>query len=134
MSEMITNRTSKNTYYNYTDLNRVEAKTAEIADLLTAQGYFTSITVKTNWGKGDYPTAEQMERYLGNVQKCVDNFCAVPGVTLPESMKKLLYTDANNIEKTLAGIERLIDYMLSVMRNCGTFYSGHMSGLRGCSL
>ncbi len=131
---MITNRTSDDTYYNYTDLNRVEAKTAEVAALLTANGYFTTVTVKTDWAKGDKPPKAEMIRYLGNVQKCVDNFCAVPGTTLPESMKKLLYTDANNIEKTLVGIEQLLDYMIAAFRYSGTFYAGHMDGLRGYCL
>lgn len=126
---MITNRTSKDTYYNYTDLNRVEAKTAEIAELLTSQGYFTTITVKTDWEKGDRPTETQMKRYLGNVHKCVDNFCAVPGVTLPVSMKNLLYTDANNIEATLQGLATLVDYMLATLRYSGTFYCGDVDGL-----
>lgn len=131
---MITNRTSNNTYYSYTDLNRVEAKTAEVAALLTANGYVTSIASKTDWSKSDRANGTQMQRYLGNVQRCTDNFCAVPGATLPESMNKLLYTDANNIEKTLIGIEQLLDYMLVVMRSCGQFYSGSMDGLRGYCL
>ena len=88
---MITNRADGNTYYNYSDLNRVEAKTAEAAELLTAQG----------WSMTDFPTQTEMNRYLGNVKKCVNNFCQMPGVTLPDTMDKLDYIGANNIEKTL---------------------------------
>lgn len=134
MSKMITNRTSNDTYYNYTDLNRVETKTAELASLLTAQGYFTTITVKTDWVKGDYPTSEQMKRYLGNVQKCVDNFCSMPNSKLPTTMKNIYYSDANNIEKALVNAEILINYMLEVMRYSGTFYIGNNEGLRGYNL
>ncbi len=54
-----------------------------------------------------------MIRYLGNVQKCVDNFCAVPGTTLPESMKKLFYTETPITLKKLVGIEQLLDYMIA---------------------
>ena len=127
---MVTNRTDGNTYYNYSDLNRVEAKTAEVAELLTAQGYVTTIDVKTDWKMTDFPTQTEMQRYLGNVKKCVNNFCKMPGVTLPDTMDRLDYIGANNIEKTLVDIEKLLEYMLDVMRYSGTFYSGN-EGLRG---
>lgn len=127
---MVTDRADGNTYYNYSDLNRVEAKTAEVAELLTAQGYVTTIDVKTDWKMTDFPTQTEMQRYLGNVKKCVNNFCKMPGVTLPDTMDRLDYIGANNIEKTLIGIEKLLEYMLAVMRYSGTFYSGN-EGLRG---
>ena len=127
---MVTNRADGNTYYNYSDLNRVEAKTAEVAELLTAQGYVTTIDVKTDWKMTDFPTQTEMNRYLGNVKKCVNNFCKMPGITLPDTMDKFDYIGANNIEKTLVGIEKLLEYMLAVMRYSGTFYSGN-EGLRG---
>ena len=127
---MVTDRADGNTYYNYSDLNRVEAKTAEVAELLTAQGYVTTVDVKTDWSMTDFPTQTEMNRYLGNVKKCVNNFCQMPGVTLPDTMDRLDYIGANNIEKTLVGIEKLLEYMLDVMRYSGTFYSGN-EGLRG---
>ena len=127
---MVTDRADGNTYYNYSDLNRVEAKTAEVAELLTAQGYVTTVDVKTDWSMTDFPIQTEMNRYLGNVKKCVNNFCQMPGVTLPYTMDRLDYIGANNIEKTLVGIEKLLEYMLAVMRYSGTFYSGN-EGLRG---
>lgn len=127
---MVTDRADGNTYYNYSDLNRVEAKTAEVAELLTAQGYVTTVVVKTDWKMTDFPTQTEMNRYLENVKKCVNNFCRVPGATLPDTMDRLDYIGANNIEKTLVGIEKLLEYMLAVMRYSGTFYSGN-EGLRG---
>lgn len=127
---MVTNRADGNTYYNYSDLNRVEAKTAEVAELLTAQGYVTTVVVKTDWKMTDFPTQTEMNRYLGNVKKCINNFCKMPGITLPDTMDRLDYIGANNIEKTLVGIEKLLEYMLAVMRYSGTFYSGN-EGLRG---
>ena len=127
---MVTDRADGNTYYNYSDLNRVEAKTTEVAELLTAQGYVTTVVVKTDWLMTDFPTQTEMNRYLGNVKKCVNNFCKMPGITLPDTMDRLDYIGANNIEKMLVGIEKLLEYMLAVMRYSGTFYSGN-EGLRG---
>ena len=43
---MITDRPDGNTYYNYTDLNRVEAKAEELAALMTAEGYIVTVSVK----------------------------------------------------------------------------------------
>lgn len=50
MDNLITDRTYNDVilgtdkgYYNYTDLNRVEEATAELAQLLTAQGYYTAV-------------------------------------------------------------------------------------------
>lgn len=130
---MVTDRADGNTYYNYSDLNRVEAKTAEVAELLTAQGYVTTVDVKTDWTMTDFPTQTEMKRYLGNVKKCVNNFCQVPNITLPDTMDKLDYIGANNIEKTFAGIEKLLEYMLAVMRYSGSFYCGDY-GLRGYTI
>lgn len=127
---MVTNRADGNTYYNYSDLNRVEVKTAEVAELLTVQGYVTTVVVKTDWSMTDFPIQTEMNRYLGNVKKCINNFCQMPGITLPDTMDRLDYIGANNIEKTLVGIEKLLEYMLAVMRYSGTFYSGN-EGLRG---
>lgn len=127
---MVTDRADSNTYYNYSDLNRVEAKTAEVAELLTVQGYVTTVVVKTDWSMTDFPTQTEMNRYLGNVKKCINNFCQMPGITLPDTMDRLDYIGANNIEKTLVGIEKLLEYMLAVMRYSGAFYSGN-EGLRG---
>ena len=98
--------------------------------MLTAQGYVTTVVVKTDWSMTDFPTQTEMNRYLGNVKKCVNNFCHMPGITLPDTMDRLDYIGANNIEKTLVGIEKLLEYMLAVMRYSGTFYSGN-EGLRG---
>ena len=124
MNEMVTNRSSSDAKYNYTDLNRVEAATAEIAALLTAQGYVTTVISKTDWVRTKYPTRTEMERYLGNVKKCVQQFAAVPGVELPESMNNLTYIGANNIEKVLEGIEAMIEQMKAAYIYCGTINCG----------
>ena len=131
MNNMITDRMDNDTFYNYSDLNRVEAKTAQIANMLTVNGYITTIQVKTDWTRSDFPTKKQMIRYLNNVKKCVTQYCNMPGATLPISMNDLDYIGANDIEKTLVNIENLVDYMLSAMRYSGTFFSGHFDSLRG---
>lgn len=83
--------------YNYTDLNRVEAAVAELAEMLGM-----TLTTKTDWTLWDVPVASEMERYLGNVVAIRD---ACPGSPtfpeIPASMSGLTYEGANNIEKVL---------------------------------
>lgn len=83
--------------YNYTDLNRVESAVVELATR-----FGLTLTTKTDWGLWDVPTKSDMERYLNNVitlGKTCPADSELP--TLPDSMNKLTFEDANNIERTL---------------------------------
>lgn len=124
MDNMITDRPNADTYYNYTDLNRVEAAAAEVADLLTAEGYYITITVKTDWARGDLPYKSQMDRYIGNLHYIERQFAPVEGAELPETMAKLDYMGANNIEKFLAGIPPMVEEMIANYRQCNGFECG----------
>lgn len=132
---MITNRPDGNTYYNYTDLNRVEAAAADMAALLSAEGYNVTITVKTNWTmmspfstlsqvKAHFPTHSNMGRYLNNLKLIRQQFPALSGYELPETMRGLTYIGANNIEKMLVAIPGLVDTMKGAYRRCNTFRCG----------
>ena len=80
--------------YNFSDLNRVERAVAEIS----ARAGLGLVT-KTDWRMWDLPTASEMARYLSNV-RAIKAYCGST-VALPESMNRLLYTDANHIELIL---------------------------------
>ena len=120
---MITDRTDSDTYYNYTDLNRVESKTKELAEKLSKSGYFVMIKTKTDWSMDNFPSASEMKRYLDNVKALKNQFTLSYG-ELPESMDNLDYIGANEIEKFLMDVEKLIDYMLEALHFCGVFYCG----------
>lgn len=124
MSEMITNRPDSNTYYNYTDLNRVEAKAEELAKLLTSAGYPVVLSFKKDWTITDRPTTGQMKRYLNNVKRCASQFYAEAGRNLPVSMRRLDYKGANEIERVLETIEIMITDMKAAYRRCNTFKCG----------
>lgn len=81
--------------YNYSDLNRVERAVEEISDELGL-----GLITKTDWRMWDVPRASDMERYLYNVT-AIRNFNGVI-LPLPESMERLTYSDANDIETVLA--------------------------------
>ena len=101
-TEILSTPTTKGAY-NYSDLNRVERVVAELSDKLNL-----NLVTKTDWRMWDVPTVSDMERYLYNVS-VVRHVCLNKDIlpTLPTSMRKLLYHDANNIEKILlAGFEK----------------------------
>ena len=97
MSEMITDRPDSNTYYNYTDLNRVETKAEELAGLLTEAGYPVVSEFKKDWTVYDFPT---------------------------DAQRRLDYEGANEIEKVLVTIEEMINDMKAAYRRCNTFKCG----------
>lgn len=110
--------------YNYTDWNRVEAATASCAELLSNEGYVTTITSKTNWTSKDKPVALQMLRYISNVLFVQNQFVKIPGIYVPESMYGIDYIDANNIELFLQTVPELIENMKSNYRECNGFNCG----------
>jgi hypothetical protein len=91
--------------YNYTDLNRVESAVAELSQLL-------GLGLKTNvyWDAESIPSRVTSgsllnpDRYLNNVVAIRDACATLTDEEfppLPESMEKLTYEGANNIEKVL---------------------------------
>lgn len=80
--------------YNYSDLNRVERAVREISD---TRGL--GLTTKTDWAMWDIPRKSDMKRYLDNVKTIA--FVIGSDIELPDSMDKLTYEMANNIEKVL---------------------------------
>ena len=116
--------------YNYIDLNRVEKSCKYLSDLLNSYGYVNLIDEKTDWNIDDIQTVEQMARYLNNVKILMGTFILKKDTPkLPETMNKLTYTQANNIEKILYDISELIEKMEAMFRYSNTFYSGESEGL-----
>lgn len=101
--------------YNYSDLNRVERAVAEIAE-----GFGLSLTVKTDWAMWDIPNEADMERFLNNIRAIRGRI--LRGADAPNSMKKLTYTVANNIESILAAA----DSVVSNAYRCGEIYCGEV--------
>ncbi len=99
-TEILPTPTTKGAY-NYSDLNRVERAVAELSDKLNL-----NLVTKTDWRMWDVPTVSDMDRFLRNIST-IRVACGEQNITLPTSMRKLLYNDANNIEKILlAGSEK----------------------------
>lgn len=111
--------------YNYTDLNRVEAKVKELNDLLVTYSYMSSLTTKLNWTYTDLFKKSDATRYLNNV-KAIRNALAQYSTTpqVPSTMANLTYQGANDIEKILVDIETLLISMENWFVYSGVSNSG----------
>jgi hypothetical protein len=114
--------------YNAADLNRVGEWCLTLRDLLATQGYYVTVNAKTDWTMDDWPTETAMETYIGNVQALRAGYTVLPTTpALPASMNNLSFTGANSIEKNIADMLTLLDYMIQQLRPAGTFYAGEGS-------
>lgn len=80
--------------YNYSDLNRVERAVEEISERMGL-----GLTTKTYWTMWDIPTASDMTRYISNIKAIAQAIGST--IVPPDSMNKLTYEAANDIEKIL---------------------------------
>lgn len=116
-------RNSKGTY-NAADLNRVISNCNTIAAALNAAGYPITISwSRTTWTRTQIPTETYMQEYLDNVNAIK---AALPNNApdAPESMAFLDYNGANDIEKLLEEIDRLLTGLLSIFPRAGATISG----------
>lgn len=116
---------AKKGYYNAEDLNRIEGITGTIAGKLTQLGLTVQLSNKSDWAMSDFPTPEQCNRILSNIRLLL-NTIPVGSETpeLPESMEKIDYLKANDIEKILYDIDRLTDYVMANWRYSNDVYAG----------
>lgn len=116
--------------YNATDLNRVEAATVYVAERLRGYGYAVTLQTGRTWADSDIPTPAMLAPYLSNVAALMDAlsvFETTPRV-LPD-MENFTWQEANNIEKILLDIERLLTLMAQSFQRCGA--TGAICGVCG---
>lgn len=104
----VTARNSKGTY-NESDLNRVGTAMIYVADRLRAAGYDPHISPKTDWKDDDWVDPEAQAVYLGYLAELRSQFAMMQTTpNVPNDMEKLTYQEANDIEKILEDIDRLL--------------------------
>lgn len=129
---LVTDRTQKDVangtgkgYYNYTDLNRVNAAAAYLVEELEGAGYAVpGFSAQQEWGMSSIPTVEKMDEYLRNIRVIRDVLSV--NSSIPSSMSFLGYIGANNIEKALVEVENRLLSLRRVFVRCNapTAYSG----------
>ena len=134
MDTLITNRTQaavdarndKGTY-NASDLNRVGNAMNYVADRLRAAGYDPHISPKTDWKDDDWVDPAAQAVYLGYLAELRSQFAVMQTTPpVPNDMEKLTYQEANDIEKILEDIDRLITNMTAAWFYSGDIYSGEV--------
>lgn len=119
-------------HYNATDLNRVGEAVLYVSDLLMQYGYSATVNPRTDWEMTDFPTETAMRAYLADVAALRDAYFTLPTTPeLPESMAYLGYEGANAIEKLLADVAQIIEWMIASFHYAGQFYSGELVNIAG---
>ena len=113
--------------YNAEDLNRVGAAVEYVANRLREYGYAVTVQPKTDWRAGEIPTAAELETYRGNVA-ALRAVLPVGKNTpqTPNSMERLTYKKANDLEQILLDIDRLITNITLAWYFAGEVFSGEV--------
>ena len=117
----IDNDTEKGNY-NYNDLNRIEEWCEYLANLLTSYSYPASIQVKKNWNMSDFPTSSEMERIRNNVNRLKEAYFSF--TQIPENLEYMTFEKANDIEKILYEIDKILKHMENNFVYVGVCNSG----------
>ena len=98
-----------------------------VANRLREYGYAVNVQPKTDWIAGEDPTPEELEIYRGNVAALR---AVLPvGKSTPEtpnSMERLTYQKANDLERILLDIDRLITNITLAWFYAGEVFSGEV--------
>lgn len=115
--------------YGSRDLNRVEAAVEQLSAVLRElQEPVPVLETKTDWhfsplfSPEEWPSSQQMTRYLGNVRTILTVYGMIP--ELPESMEGLTLEGANQIERQLACLEQYIENQKAAWQHCGAAECG----------
>ena len=115
--------------YNASDLNRVGAALNYVRDRLSEAHYLplAAFSARTDWNIDDIPTAEEWGKYLSYVSIIREALAQFPSTPpTPDNTGSLDYTEANNIEKILIDVDKLINNMQAAPYYCGELYSGEV--------
>lgn len=117
-----------NDYYNAEDLNRVEANTQFVADLLSNMGYNAEIQLlDSGWTMLKFPTNAQINRIESNLESLKNSFYTPPGYgekkTWPQKTG-FSFEDANRYERNLELLYLWAQKVLESYKYCGTFACG----------
>ena len=112
-------------FYNATDLNRVGAAVEYVAGRFQALGYDCPVSVKKDWSESDTPTMGQMETYrlnIAHLRAVISVMASTPET--PETMRFLDYIKANDIERILLDLDKLLDKLTKSWYFSGDLYAG----------
>lgn len=116
--------------YNASDFNRVEEAVSYIANRLIQAGYepYDTLGEKVYRKTGDIPIPSQIETYLdkvGIIKNSMPNFPTTPNTPIFKG-KTFTYEEANDIEKILIDIDKVITLAEYVPYYSGDIFAGEV--------
>lgn len=114
-------------YYAASDLNRVGYAMDYLANIIRGYGYTLEVHTKTDWTDEDWKLTGEMVKYLQSLNNLKAVFSTL--VELPETMEKIDYRDANNIEQLLLTIDETIVRVVAGFTRANAY--GLRSGAKG---
>jgi hypothetical protein len=115
--------------YNATDLNRVGEACDYLFNVMRDMGYEVAgyVSLKTDWTFSDIPTQAQMETYLSTIRTLKSVWGAAQSI--PETMNRLGYEGANNIEKLLKEIDDISSKVQAISIKSGAWNAFSGTGI-----
>ena len=112
--------------YNYTDFNRLGEAIAYLVERMKELDiHDSSIIPKVDWVMGDTPTQSQVSNFLGCLTKLRAKLSLPDDApSVPNSLDKLTYQTANDMELLLWMIDQRITQTTAAFRYSGTMYCG----------
>lgn len=113
--------------YRAADLNRVGKAIHYIAERLQAAGYDVSVFSVTDFTNADWVDPAYANMLLGEIRQLRGKFSQTAQTPqVPASMENMTVQTANDIEKNLAAIDRLLTNMTAARYFGGEVYSGEV--------
>ena len=114
--------------YNAADLNRVGEAMFYVMDLLNAYGYSVTITPRTDWTMGEIPEPDELQHYLDDVATLRAILKLPPSTpAVPSDMDGLTFEEANDIERILLDIDRMLSNIAAAWFYSGEIYAGEFT-------
>lgn len=112
--------------YNYTDFNRLGEAIAYLVERMKELDiHDSSIIPKVDWAMGDTPTQSQVSNLLSCLTKLRAKLSLPDNApSVPNSLDKLTYQTANDMELLLWMIDQRITQTTAAFRYSGTMYCG----------
>lgn len=131
---LVTDRTSEDVRlknakgtYNAADMNRVGEAAALLRPVFREYGYAVGDAELRVWEENELPRMAEAEEFLAAVRALDGRFrYADEMIVLPETMRMLTHTGANNIEKFLAAMPEVFERMKTAWYYAGELYCGEV--------
>ena len=109
--------------FNATDVNRIENNIQYLSDRLNELYYDNSLVTERDWTKESIMIASNISRIINNVSVLMNAYHTPSGADKPPETL-LTYEQANALERNIFLIKVMLDNMIALFRECGTFWCG----------